>query len=220
MRSTRPQRLDSAGIVKKIGNRKTTEDYRNKQNIFEQGDIADAMFYIEHGNVKLTVVSQSGKKAVIAILRRGDFFGEGCLVKGTRRISNAAALHPSTISRVKRTTFAQLIREDVSFSNLFVSYLVSRVSRIEEDYADQVLNPSEKRLARMLWSLTMDRAGVSRDHPLKISQNTLAEMIGTTRSRVSFFMNRFRKMGLIEYNGSVQALPELHKYLLNGHSLR
>jgi CRP/FNR family transcriptional regulator, cyclic AMP receptor protein len=220
MLSKRAQMLDSAGLVKKIGDRKTVEDYRNKQSIFEQGDAADAMFYIEHGNVKLTVVSQSGKKAVIAILRRGEFFGEGCLVTGTRRISNAAALHPSTISRVKRSTFASLIREDAAFSNLFVSYLVSRVNRIEEDYADQVLNPSEKRLARMLWSLTMDRAGVSRDHPLKVSQSTLAEMIGTTRSRVSFFMNRFRKMGLIEYNGSVQALPELQKYLLNGHSLR
>jgi CRP/FNR family cyclic AMP-dependent transcriptional regulator len=220
MRSTRTQILDSAGLVKKIGNQKTVEDYRNRQSVFEQGDVADAVFYIEHGNVKLTVVSQAGKKAVIAILRRGDFFGEGCLVKGTRRISNAAALHPSTISRVKRTTFAQLIRQDAVFSNLFVSYLVSRVSRIEEDYADQVLNPSEKRLARMLWSLTMDRAGAVRDHPLRISQSTLAEMIGTTRSRVSFFMNRFRKRGLIDYNGSVQALPALQKYLLNGQSVR
>ncbi len=220
MPSTRAQISRSAGLAKTIGDQKTITDYRNKQIIFAQGDAADAMFYIEHGNVKLTVVSESGKKAVIAILRRGDFFGEGCLVKGTLRISNAAALHPSTISRVKRSTFARLVREDAAFSNLFVSYLVSRVGRIEEDYADQVLNPSEKRLARMLWSLTMDRAGAIRDHPLKISQSTLAEMIGTTRSRVSFFMNRFRKMGLIDYNGTVQALPELQKYLLNGGSPR
>jgi CRP-like cAMP-binding protein len=206
--------------MKRIGNQKTVQEYRNKESVFAQGDIADAMFYIEHGNVKLTVISQSGKKAVIAILRRGDFFGEGCLVKDTRRISSAAALHPSGIARVRRATFARLIREDAAFSNLFVSYLVSRVGRIEEDYADQVLNPSEKRLARMLWSLTMDRSGATRDHPLKVSQSTLAEMIGTTRSRVSFFMNRFRKMGLIEYNGTVQALPGLRKYLLDGHAAR
>ena len=133
-------------------------------------------------------------------------------------MSSAAALHPSTISRVKRGTFARLVRQDAVFSNLLVAYLVSRVRRFEEDYADQVLSSSEKRLARTLWSLTMDRAGVIRDHPLKVSQSTLAEMIGTTRSRVSFFMNRFRKQGLIAYNGSVQALPALHQYLLGGHS--
>ena len=208
----------SAGLVKRIGSQKTVQDYRNKESIFAQGDAADAVFYIEHGNVKLTVVSLSGKKAVVAILRPGDFFGEGCLAKDTVRMSSAAALHPSTISRMKRATFARLIRQDSAFSNLFVAYLVSRVRRIEEDYADQVLNPSEKRLARMLWSLTMDRAGATRSHPLKVSQSTLAEMIGTTRSRVSFFMNRFRKLGLIEYNGSVQALPALHRYLLDGHS--
>ena len=113
-----------------------------------------------------------------------------------------------------------MVRQDAAFSNLLVAYLVSRVRRIEEDYVDQVLNSSEKRLARMLWSLTRDRAGATRDHPLKVSQSTLAEMIGTTRSRVSFFMNRFRKLGLIEYNGSVQALPALHTYLLAGHGLR
>jgi CRP/FNR family transcriptional regulator, cyclic AMP receptor protein len=211
---------NSAGLVKRIGSQKTVQDYRNKENIFAQGDVADAVFYIEHGNVKLTVVSQSGKKAAIAILRRGDFFGEGCLARDAVRMSSAAALHPSTISRVKRGTFARLVRQDAAFSNLLVAYLVSRVRRIEEDYVDQVLNSSEKRLARMLWSLTMDRAGATRDHPLKVSQSTLAEMVGTTRSRVSFFMNRFRKLGLIEYNGSVQALPSLQKYLLAGHRLR
>ena len=211
---------NSAGLVKRIGSQKTVQDYRNKESIFAQGDAADAVFYIEHGNVKLTVVSQSGKKAAIAILRRGDFFGEGCLAKDAVRMSSAAALHPSTISRVKRGTFARLVRQDAAFSNLLVAYLVSRVRRIEEDYVDQVLNSSEKRLARMLWTLTMDRAGAPRDLPLKVSQSTLAEMIGTTRSRVSFFMNRFRKLGLIEYNGSVQALPALQKSLLAGHGLR
>jgi CRP/FNR family cyclic AMP-dependent transcriptional regulator len=211
---------NSAGLVKRIGSQKTVQDYRNKESIFAQGDAADAVFYIEHGNVKLTVVSQSGKKAAIAILRRGDFFGEGCLAKDAVRMSSAAALHPSTISRVKRGTFARLVRQDAAFSSLLVAYLVSRVRRIEEDYVDQVLNSSEKRLARMLWTLTMDRAGAPRDLPLKVSQSTLAEMIGTTRSRVSFFMNRFRKLGLIEYNGSVQALPALQKSLLAGHGLR
>lgn len=220
MLSTRAQLSDSAGMVKRIGSNKTIEDYRNRQSIFAQGDAADAVFYIDYGNVKLTVVSQTGKKAVIAILGRGDFFGEGCLVKGTLRVSSAASLHPSTVSRVKRTTFARLIRQDAAFSNHFVSYLVSRVGRIEEDYADQVLNLSEKRLGRILWSLTTDRDGAQRKDRLKVSQATLAEMIGTTRSRVSYFMNRFRKMGLIEYNGSVQALPALQKFLLNGDSVR
>ncbi len=220
MSSTQGLILHSAGLLRRIGGQKISQDYRNKESVFEQGDAADAMFYIEDGNVKLTVVSQAGKKAIIAILRRGDFFGEGCLVKDTFRTSSAAALHPATISRVKRATFSRLIRQDAAFSNLFVSYLVSRVGRIEEDYADQVLNPSEKRLARILWSLTTDRSGAAREHALKVSQGTLAEMIGTTRSRVSFFMNRFRKMGLIDYNGTVQALPALHKYLVNTHSSR
>ena len=220
MLSTRAQMSDSARLVKRIGDDKTIGQYRNRQSIFTQGETADAMFYIEHGNVKLTVTSQAGKKAVIAILGRGDFFGEGCLVKDTLRTSSAASLHPSAVSRVTRSTFARLIRQDAAFSNLFVSYLVSRVGRIEEDYADQVLNPSEKRLARILWSLTTGRAGATHKDPPKVSQSTLAEMIGTTRSRVSFFMNRFRKRGLIEYNGSVQALPALHKYLLDGNTVR
>ncbi len=207
--------LDSTGMLRVIGTQKTTQDYRNKQSIFAQGDAADAMLYIERGDVKLTVASNAGKKAIIAILRRGDFFGEGCLVKDALRTSSATALHATTIARVKNTTFAKFIRKDAAFSNLFVSYLVSRVGRIEEDYADQVLNRSEMRLARILWSLTHERP--ASDRSIKISQSTLAEMIGTTRSRVSFFMNRFRKMELIDYNGSLHTFPALQAFLEEGH---
>ena len=220
MLRARNQKSDSAGLMRKIGLQKTTRDYRNKQSIFTQGDAADAMFYIENGSVKFTVISRTGKRAVLAILRRGEFFGEGCLVRDTLRSSTVTALHAATIASVRRATFARLIRQDTAFSNLFVSYLVSRVGRIEEDYADQVLNPSEKRLARILWSLTTDRESGHADHALKVSQSTLAEMVGTTRSRVSHFMNKFRKMGLIEYNGSVRTYPALHTFLLHGHKPR
>lgn len=219
MGSVRNQLSDSAILLRRIGIRKSTFDYRNKESIFAQGDAADSLFCIEHGNVKLTVKSRSGKKVVLGILRSGDFFGEGCLLQGNLRTSTATSLHVSAIASVKRATFARLIREDSAFSNHFVAYMVSRVGRIEEDYADQVLNPSEKRLARILWSLT-GGAGRNLDAPLKVSQGTLAEMIGTTRSRVSYFMNRFRKMGLINYNGSVHAYPSLHAFLLHGHAKR
>src|SRR5258708_3320432 len=180
----------SAGLLRKIGTQKTTLDYRHRQSVFEHGDAADALFYIDRGNVKLTVVSQTGKKAIIAILRRGEFFGESCLVKNTLRTSTATAIHPSTISRVKESTFTRLIRNDKAFSTQFVSYLVTRVGLIEADYADQVLNPSEKRLARILWSLAKGGPDGKAVLGLKVSQSTLAEMIGTTRSRVSYFMNR------------------------------
>ena len=210
----------SVGLLRKIGEQKTTRDYRHRQSVFEHGDAADALFYIDHGNVKLSVVSQTGKKAIISILRRGEFFGESCLVKNTLRTSTATAIHPSTISRVKDSTFARLIRRDKAFSSLFVSYLVSRVGVIEADYADQVLNPSEKRLARILWSLASDGPDGKAALGLKVSQSTLAEMIGTTRSRVSYFMNRFRKMGLIDYNGTVHALPALHKFLMDTRTPR
>jgi len=206
---------ESAGLMKKIGDLKTISDYGNKQSIFAQGAAADAMFHVDSGSVKMTVVSQ-GKKATIAILQRGEFFGEGCLAKGSLWASTATSLHRSTITRVRRETFNRLIRRDAAFSNLFVSYLVSRVGRMEEDYADHVLNPSERRLARVLWSLTGHGTGAGPAHSLKISQGTLAEMIGTTRPRVSYFMNRFRKMGLINYNGSLTARPALHAFLLNG----
>ncbi len=203
-------------ILKRIGNRMTSRKYRNKELIFAQGDAADAMFYIEAGNVKLTVLSKRGKKAVIAIFRQGDFFGEGCLGASSLRVSTATAVQLSTIVRVEKAIIVRIVHEDPVFARLFIAHLLSRVARIEGDLLDQLLNSSERRLARTLMLL----AGLgARSRPysanLKVSQGTLAEMVGTTRSRVSFFMNRFRKMGLIDYNGSLRVHKTLFTFLLN-----
>ncbi|MGB8768593.1 MAG: Crp/Fnr family transcriptional regulator [Candidatus Korobacteraceae bacterium] len=203
-------------ILKRIGNRRTSRKYRNKELIFAQGDAADAMFYIEAGNVKLTVLSKRGKKAVIAIFRQGDFFGEGCLGASSLRVSTATAVQLSTIVRVEKAIIVRIVHEDPVFARLFIAHLLSRVARIEGDLLDQLLNSSERRLARTLMLL----AGLgARSRPysanLKVSQGTLAEMVGTTRSRVSFFMNRFRKMGLIDYNGSLRVHKTLFTFLLN-----
>ncbi len=166
------------------------------------------MFYVEAGNVKLTVLSKRGKKAVIAIFRQGDFFGEGCLGAPSLRMSTATAVHMSTIARVEKATIVRIIHEDPVFARLFIAHLLSRVVRIEEDFLDQLFNSSEKRLARTLLLLASFGTQSKPDPAiLKVSQGTLAEMIGTTRSRVSFFMNRFRKMGLIDYNGSLRVHP-------------
>jgi CRP/FNR family cyclic AMP-dependent transcriptional regulator len=166
--------------------------------------------------VKLTVASKGGKKAVIAILRQGDFFGEGCLVRQSMRMSSATAIQPSTIARVKRVAIVRLIHEDPAFARLFISHLLSRIERIEEDFVDQIFSSSEKRLARIL--LVLASFGLqSKPEPaiLKVSQETLAEMVGTTRSRVSYFMNRFRKMGLIHYNGGLQVHRTMLTFLLH-----
>jgi CRP-like cAMP-binding protein len=186
----------------KLGAQKTVREYRNKETIFAQGDAADAMFYVQDGNVKLTVVSKQGRKAVIAILGRGDLFGEGCLAQRSLRMSTATAVQRSTILRVRKATIGRVIRQEPAFAKLLIAYLLSRIVRIQEDVVDQLLNSSERRLARVL--LLLERCG---EHPnsepalLKVSQGTLAEMVGTTRSRVSYFMNQFRKKGFIHYNG-------------------
>jgi len=215
MPSKRALTFNSGTFLKKIGNRRTSREYRNKQPIFSQGDAADAIFYVEAGNVKLTVVSKRGKKAVIAIFRQGDFFGEGCLGAPSVRMSSATAVHVATIARVEKVAVVRIIHDDPVFARLFIAHLLSRVVRIEEDFLDQLFNSSEKRLARTL--LLLASLGTqSKPHPgiLKVSQGTLAEMIGTTRSRVSFFMNRFRTMGLIEYNGSLRVHKERLTFFL------
>jgi CRP-like cAMP-binding protein len=195
----------SRDLLKKIGKEKTSREYRNKEIIFEQGDTADAMFYIEEGNVTLTVTSGRGKRAVLAILRQGDFFGERCLVSRSLRRYTATAIHQSTITRVKRRTMVRIIQREPAFAKLVISYLLSRIVRIEEDFIDQTFHPSEKRLARILLLLArLGRESQSKSAVLKVSQQTLAEMVGTTRARVSSFMNRFRQMGFIHYNGGLQ----------------
>ncbi len=207
--------FDHSIFLNRIGKRSTSRDFVNKQIIFSQGDAADAMFYIEAGNVKMTVLSKRGKKAVVAIFRQGDFFGEGCLNIGSSRTSTATAVQLSTIVRVERPAILRIIHDDPAFARLLIAHLLSRVARVEQDFLDQLFNSSEKRLARTLLSLAnFGTDAKPQSVVVKISQGTLAEMIGTTRSRVSFFMNRFRKLGLIDYNGTLNVHKELKTFLL------
>ena len=180
--------------------------------VFSQGDPADAIFYIQKGKVKLTVVSNAGKEAVIAILGAGDFLGEGCLAGQPVRLATATAMSDCSIVRLEKAATIRVLHDEPAFSEMFLSYLLSRNMRIEEDLVDQLFNSSEKRLARVLLLLAnFGKEGKPEPVIAKISQETLAEMIGTTRSRVSFFMNKFRKMGFIEYNGELH----VHSSLLN-----
>ena len=197
--------FDPKALLTRIDNGKTNRDYRSNQVVFAQGDTADAVFYIQTGKVKLTVVSTRGKEAVIGVLERGSFFGEGCLAAQPLRMSTASAIQPTSIVRVSKIAMVRLLHEDPEFAELFIAYLLSRNVRIEEDLVDQLFNSSEKRLARIL--LLLAHFGKdSRPETVipKVSQETLAAMVGTTRSRVSYFMNRFRKLGFIHYNGGLQ----------------
>lgn len=209
--------LNSLDLSERRGLKSSTQTYRGGEAIFAQGEKADAIFYIHSGNVKLTAKSNSGKKAVTSILRRGDLFGESCLAKHALRTSTASAIHLCNITEVKRSAIVRIVEQEPAFANLVISHLLSRIGRIEEDLIDHVCNTSEKRLARTLLLL----AGFGLDSQpepdlLKIDQETLAEMVGTTRSRVSYFMNRFREMGLIDYNGKLHVHESLHTFLLNG----
>ena len=207
--------LTSRDLLKKIGKQKTSREYRNKETIFSQGDASDAMFYIQDGNVKLTVTSRRGRRAVLAILRQGDFFGERCLVNRSLRTFTATAIQQSTVARVKRSTVLRIIQQEPGFATLVISYLLSRILRIEEDFVDQIFHPSEKRLARILLLLArFGRKSESKSEVLKVSQQTLAEMVGTTRSRISFFMNRFKQMGFIHYKGGLQVHRGLFTFAL------
>src|SRR4029077_6534673 len=207
--------LTSRDLLKKIGKQKTSREYRNKETIFSQGDASDAMFYIQDGNVKLTVTSRRGKRAVLAILRQGDFFGERCLVSRSLRTFTATAIQQSTVARVKRSTMVRIIQREPGFAKLVISYLLSRILRVEENFVDQIFHPSEKRLARILLLLaSFGKKSESKSDVLKVSQQTLAEMVGTTRSRISFFMNRFRQMGFIHYKGGLQVRRGLFTFAL------
>ena len=194
--------FDPKLFLAKVGKGRTIAEYSKNQMVFSQGDPADAIFYIQKGKVKLTVVSNDGKEAVIAILGAGDFLGEGCLAGQPLRMATATAMSDCSIVRLEKAAMIRVLHDEPAFSEMFVSYLLSRNMRIEEDLVDQLFNSSEKRLARVLLLLAnFGKEGKPEPVIAKISQETLAEMIGTTRSRVSFFMNKFRKMGFIEYNG-------------------
>ena len=213
-KATRP--IDAKLFLAKVGRGRTLADYRKNQRVFSQGDPADAIFYIQTGKVKLTVVSQQGKEAVVAILGEGDFFGEGCLAGQPIRMASAAAMSESSIMRLEKSSVVHLLHNEPSFSELFLHYLLSRNIRIEEDLVDQLFNSSEKRLARVLLLLAnFGKEGKPEPVIAKISQETLAEIVGTTRSRVSFFMNRFRNMGLIQYNCQNGGGLEVRSSLLN-----
>jgi CRP/FNR family transcriptional regulator, cyclic AMP receptor protein len=202
-------------LFKRIAQESTTRGYKHNEIVFEQGTKATAMYYLQSGNVKLVVEAKSGKKAVLAILKKGDFFGEGCLGKQSLRMFSAMAIQPSSLARVKRATIVRIIQQEPAFAKLFIAYLVARIGRIEADVVDQIFSSSEKRLARLLLLLA-NFGSQSGPEPvlIKISQETLAEMVGTTRSRVSHFMNRFRKLGLISYNGSLRVNRSLLTFLL------
>ncbi len=207
--------FNSRNFLKRVGTQKTTREYQDRQVIYSQGDAADAMFQVQIGNVKLVVTSPHGKKAVIAILGPGDVFGEGCLVNRSLRTSTATAIQHSTITRVKKETLVHLIHHEPAFAKLMIAYLLSRMVRIEEDFVDRLFNFSEKRLARILLLLT-SFGPESRDGTAfpRIHQEHLAQMVGTTRSRVSHFMNKFRKMGFVDYHGT--GALTVHRDLLSG----
>ena len=207
--------FNSNRFLRKIGSQKTTRLYGKKQVIYSQGDPAEAMFYIHAGIVKLTIQSKSGARAVVAILGRGDFFGEGCLAGRSRRISSATAMEQSTVFQVRKATILLIIHQDPAFAKLVISHLLGRMGRFEEDLVDHIFSSSERRLARLLWLLARVGEGRLSASPVaKVNQQTLAEMVGTTRSRVSFFMNRFREKGFINYNGRLQVHKSLQTFLL------
>jgi CRP/FNR family cyclic AMP-dependent transcriptional regulator len=194
------------------GGGRKIEAVPKKNTIFAQGDTSDSVFYIQEGKVKLTVVSKSGKEATIGILNEGSFFGEGCLTGQTLRMCSASALTDCTVMRIDKKAMVEVLHREHAFSDMFVAYLLTRNIRYEEDLVDQLFNSSEKRLARVLLLLAhFGKEGKPEVAIPKISQETLAEMVGTTRSRVSFFMNRFRKLGFVRYNGEL----EVHSSLLN-----
>ena len=202
--------LDSAGVARKV------KEFKKAELVYSQGDTAQSVMYIQEGGVKLTVVNEVGKEAVVAILVPGDFFGEGCLAGQSVRIGTATTITPSTVLVIEKSEMFKVLHEQHALSDRFIKFMLARNIRIEEDLVDQLFNSSEKRLARTL--LLLARYG-KEDQPHgvlhKVSQETLAEMIGTTRPRVNFFMNKFRKLGFIKYNGGLQINTSLLSVVLH-----
>jgi CRP/FNR family cyclic AMP-dependent transcriptional regulator len=207
-----PNKNDPHKLLAKYGTGRDTADYRRNQEIFVQGQVADTVFFIQKGRVKVTVTSEHGKEAVVAILNEGQFFGEGCLNEQLRRMSSTSAMTDCQVTSITKSAMLTAIHDQPKFSNLFMDHLLNRNSRIQADVVDQLFNSSEKRLARLLLLLAnYGKDGSPPIAPVTVNQETLAAMIGTTRSRVSHFMNKFRKSGFIDYNGKI----EVHQSLLN-----
>jgi CRP/FNR family transcriptional regulator, cyclic AMP receptor protein len=199
-------------FLAKVGDGRSIGMYHSDETVFSQGDPADSVFYIQRGKVKITVVSEQGKEAVVAILGTNEFFGEGCLAAQVLRIATVRTMTESIIVRLEKAAILRVIHEEPAFSEMFIAHLLSRTIRVEADLVDQLFNSSEKRLARVLLLLAnFGKEGKPEPMIAKISQETPAEMIGTTRLRVSFFMNKFRRLGFIYYNGGI----EVHSSLLN-----
>jgi CRP-like cAMP-binding protein len=215
--ATRKNRgFDPDTFLATIGEGRKNVAVPKKETIFAQGDEADAVFYIQKGKVRLSVVSKTGKEATIGILNEGSFFGEGALAGQVLRMGSAAAMTDCELLRVDKKAMMSALHSEHSLSDMFVAYLLGRNIRYEEDLVDQLFNSSEKRLARVLLLLAhFGKEGVPETVVPKISQEVLAEMVGTTRSRVSFFMNRFRKLGFIHYAGGVEGGLQVHSSLLN-----
>ena len=212
MTETTKSDFDPKTFLATVNGGRTVSSYRNHQTIFSQGDPADAVFYIQEGKVKVCVISELGKEAVVALHNEGDFFGEGCLSGQPLRLATVAAMTECVIMRIDKASMVRVLHEEPAFSEMFLAYLLARNARVEEDLVDQLFNSSEKRLARLLLIMAnFGKEGKPEPVIAKISQETLAEMIGTTRSRVSHFMNKFRKLGFIEYNGTMK----VHTSLLN-----
>jgi CRP/FNR family transcriptional regulator, cyclic AMP receptor protein len=210
--NTNQAAFDPEEFLAKMGEGKAILEYRKGDVVFAQGDAADRVFYIQRGRLKVVVISEQGKEAVVGMLGPGQFFGEGCMNGHSLRIATTTAIDECLLTAITKTAMLAALHDQPKFSEMFIAYLLTRNSRIEEDLIDQLFNSSEKRLARLLLLLAnFGKEGSPQPISPNISQETLAEMIGTTRSRVSFFMNRFRKLGLISYNGKI----EVHSSLLN-----
>ena len=216
MAREKPPQLDPKVFLSKVGRGKSLMLTGKPQLIFSQGDAADAVFYVQTGQVKLTVLSEQGKEAIIAMLDPGSFFGEGCLAGHQVCMATATAVKYSSVVRIDKQTMIRALHDDPSFSELFLAFLLSRNIRIQADLVDQLFNSSEKRLARVLLLMAhLGKEGKTEAIIPKISQEQLAEMVGTTRSRVSFFMNKFRKLGFLEYNGGVHVHSSLLSVVLH-----
>jgi CRP/FNR family cyclic AMP-dependent transcriptional regulator len=208
------RKFNSQTFLSTIDGGRKVAAFSKKQTIFAQGDLADSVFYLQKGKAKLSVVATSGKEATIGILHEGDFFGDGCLTGQPRRMCSAIALTDCTVMRIDMKSMMNVIHRERAFSDMFVTYLLTRNIRHEEDLVDQLFNSSEKRLARVLLLLAhFVKDGKPEVAIPRISQETLAEMVGTTRSRVNFFMNRFRKLGFVDYHGGDEL--QVHSSLLN-----
>lgn len=204
--------FDPHKFLEVVGTGKTVSKYRKGQIVFTQGDVADQIYYLQKGKIKAVVMSEQGKEAVVGLIEAGQFFGEGCMNGHQLRVATTTAIDACLITAITKSAMLTALHDEPKFSELFVAYLLTRNSRIEDDLIDQLFNSSEKRLARLLLLLAnFGKEGSPTPINPNISQETLAEMIGTTRSRVSFFMNKFRKLGLISYDGKI----EVHRSMLN-----